>query len=112
MPPEVPPTAGSSIQAWLGFLAPTLAVIVGFILTSLNARRIARKVESKVEETTKANSRKLDTIHKLVNGGRLGAALKKIDELETELYEARGRNPRESDHPDEADTRDRDDLGG
>lgn len=102
MPPE---TAVPGIPSWVaaagGWLAPTLAVAVGFILTAWQSRRAAKRVERKVEATNEANAQQLKEIHRLVNGGRLGKALRRVDELEQELYETKNSKPQRNE--DDAD---------
>jgi hypothetical protein len=76
-------------------LAPTLATVVGVIMSNRNAKRAAVAAESvahKLDQTDEKTSQKLEVIHTLVNA-RLEAALAKIDLLEARLFDAESHHP-------------------
>jgi uncharacterized protein HemX len=109
MPTEVTASPPSVIlQGWIpilticvALLAPLGPAIFGVYIANRNASRARAAAEQVAEQLTATDaktSRKLDTIHSLVNS-RLTAALEKIDRLEERLFETEGRQPTGEDPP-------------
>lgn len=112
MPPEGTTTLtspGIILQGWIPLLT-ILGTLITAIITGLfgiyianrnanrandnavQAREATNVVAQQLVATDAKTSKKLDTIHSLVNS-RLTAALQKIDRLEERLFETEGRVP-------------------
>lgn len=80
--------------AGIAGLAPTLAILVSYVLSRRDSNRAAKKVarevatvKATVADTAHDANEKLETIHTLVNS-RLTEALQRIDDLEQRLIAA------------------------
>ena len=92
----------SPFQEWVAILTLVIAVVIpiatnllGIWLSNKNAQKAAAKLDvtqDKIDVVSEETSKKLDTIHKIVDG-KLGEAQKRIQVLEDQLRDVRSKLP-------------------